>query len=62
MKENDEQRRSFLKQILTGSAIITGSALSGHKAQAKETANNSRPQEILYTESDAFQKYYDSLR
>jgi len=62
MKENDDQRRSFLKQMLAGSAIIAGSTVSSRKAQASETAKNSRPQEILYKKSDAFQKYYDSLR
>lgn len=62
MKENDDQRRSFLKQMLAGSAIIAGSAVSSRKARASATAKDSRPQEVLYKKSDAFQKYYDSLR
>ncbi len=62
MKENDEKRRSFLKQLVAGSTIVAGSALVGKKVQARETAKNKRPEEILYKKSDAFQKYYDSLR
>ncbi len=62
MKENDEKRRSFLKQLVAGSAIVAGSALVSKKVQARETASNKRPEEILYKKSDAFQKYYDSLR
>ncbi len=62
MKENDEKRRSFLKQLVAGSAIVAGSTLVSKKVQARETAKNKRPEEILYKKSDAFQKYYDSLR
>lgn len=62
MKENDDKRRSFLKQILAGSAIVAGSAIAGKKVQARETMKNSRPEEVLYKKSDDFQKYYDSLR
>jgi len=62
MKENDDRRRSFLKQMLAGTAIIASSAVSGRKAQANEVERNKRPQEVLYKKSDAFQKYYDSLR
>ncbi len=62
MKENDGKRRSFLKQIFAGSAIVAGSALVGKKVQAKETAKSKRPEEVLYKKSEAFQKYYDSLR
>ena len=62
MKENDDKRRSFLKQIFAGSAIVAGSALVGKKAQAREAKTGVRPDEVLYRKSDAFQKYYDSLR
>lgn len=62
MKENDDKRRSFLKQILAGSAIVAGSALVGKKVQARETKKSNRPEEVLYKKSDDFQKYYDSLR
>lgn len=62
MKENDDKRRSFLKQIFAGSAIVAGSALVGKKVQARETKENNRPEEVLYKKSDDFQKYYNSLR
>jgi hypothetical protein len=62
MKQNDDQRRSFLKQIFAGTAVVAGSALVGIKAKAQETAATKRPDEVLYKKSDAFKKYYDSLR
>jgi len=62
MKENDDKRRSFLKQLFAGSAIVAGSALVGKKVQAHETKEGTRPEEVLYKKSDDFQKYYDSLR
>jgi fructose-specific component phosphotransferase system IIB-like protein len=62
MKEKDDKRRSFLKQIFAGSAIVAGSALVGKKVQASETKENNRPEEVLYKKSADFQKYYDSLR
>ncbi len=62
MKEKDDKRRSFLKQIFAGSAIVAGSALVGRQVQARETMKNNRPEEVLYKKSADFQKYYDSLR
>jgi len=62
MQQNDDSRRSFLKQALAGSAIVAGSALVGKKARAKKQAEAKRPGEVLYQESEAFKKYYESLR
>lgn len=62
MKENDDKRRSFLKQLVAGSAIVAGTALVGKKVQAAEDKASKRPEEVLYKKSPAFQKYYDSLR
>ena len=62
MKQNDEKRRSFLKQIFAGSAIVAGSALVGKKAKAQESKTATRPEEVLYRKTDDFKKYYDSLR
>lgn len=62
MTENDDKRRSFLKQVVAGTAIIAGSAVAGKKVQAQEAAKSARPDEVLYHESEAFKKYYESLR
>lgn len=62
MKQNDDKRRSFLKQIFAGTAVVAGSAMIGRKAKARESAAEKRPDEVLYTKSDAFKKYYESLR
>ncbi len=62
MKETDDKRRSFLKQLLAGSAVAAGSALVGKKVSARETEQKKRPDEILYRKTDDFKKYYNSLR
>lgn len=62
MKQTDDKRRSFLKQIFAGTAVVAGSALVGKKAKANETKRAKGTDEILYKKSDAFKKYYDSLR
>jgi hypothetical protein len=62
MKKDTNQRRSFLKHLFAGSAAIAGSTLIGKKAQAKEGGQNNRLDEVLYKKTDAFKKYYDSLR
>jgi len=62
MQQNDESRRSFLKQVLAGSAVVAGAALTEKKARAGEAVKTQKSGEILYRESKAFTKYYDSLR
>lgn len=62
MEQKDDNRRSFLKQILAGSAIVASTTLVGKKAKAKEQMANKRPDEVLYRKSEAFKKYYESLR
>ena len=62
MQQNDENRRSFLKQVLAGSAVATGAALTGKKARAKESKTAQRSDEVLYQETEAFKNYYKSLR
>ncbi len=62
MKQNDDKRRSFLKQIFAGTAVVAGSALIGKKATAQETGSPKHSDEVLYKKTDAFKKYYDSLR
>ena len=63
MQQNDESRRSFLKQVLAGSAVVAGAALTEKKARdGEKTVKAQQSDEILYHESKAFKKYYDSLR
>ncbi len=62
MQKNDDNRRSFLKQVLAGSALVAGTTLAGKKAKAQEGKANRNPDETLYRETEAFKKYYDSLR
>jgi len=62
MQQNDESRRSYLKQVLAGTAVAAGTALTGKKVRAGEKIKTRVSDEVLYQESDAFKKYYDSLR
>lgn len=62
MQQGDNSRRSFLKQALAGSAIVAGSSLVGKKARAQKIAETKRPDEVLYQKTEAFKKYYNSLR
>lgn len=62
MEQNNEDRRSFLKQVLAGSAVVAGTALTGKPARAMKKKESEHGDEILYRESDAFKKYYESLR
>ena len=62
MQQNDDGRRSFLKKVLTGTAVVAGVALSGKKAQAKQQKTVQHGDEVLYKETEAFKKYYQSLR
>jgi hypothetical protein len=66
MQQNNDGRRSFLKQVLAGSAVAAGVALTGKKVRAKETMkarySGSASDEVLYQETEAFKKYYESLR
>lgn len=62
MKQNDDKRRSFLKQIFAGTAVVAGSVIVGGKAKSQESPAEKRPDEVLYKKTDAFKKYYDSLR
>jgi hypothetical protein len=50
--------------VLAGSAVAAGAALTGKKAHAGETLKTrySGSGEVLYQETDAFKKYYESLR
>jgi len=63
MKKNEEGRRSFLKQVLAGTAVVAGVAATKKPASAGQTLNIDRGgSDILYKETDEFKKYYESIR
>ncbi len=62
MKKQEEERRSFLKHILAGSAVAVGTAAVVKPVKAGTEKKLSRPAEILYHESESFKKYYKTLR
>ena len=61
MQEEKKERRSFLKHLLAGSAVIAGAATAVKPAQA-ETSPHIITNDELYKETDSFKKYYKSLR
>jgi len=62
MKEEKDKRRSFLKHILAGSAVVVSTAAVAQSSRAKTAAGKLRPEEVLYTETEEFSQYYTSLR
>jgi len=62
MQQTQDNRRSFLKHVLAGTAIVAGTTLTGKKARAGEKMKAAQPEEILYRETENFKKYYESLR
>ncbi len=62
MKQEKEGRRSFLKNILAGSAVAAGVVAGTKPAQAKTALTETQSDEVLYHETDAFKKYYKTLR
>jgi hypothetical protein len=62
MKKKDDTRRSFLKHVLAGSAVVAGTALTSKNAKARQVEAEQRPDEVLYRESEEFKKYYESLQ
>lgn len=61
-KKEEDNRRSFLKHILAGTAAVVGTAAIVKPAKAKTTLPVSHPGETLYHESESFKKYYKTLR
>ncbi|MEE4241870.1 MAG: twin-arginine translocation signal domain-containing protein [Desulfopila sp.] len=63
MKKDQDKRRSFLKHILAGAAVVAGSVAAIKPAKAKSLQQPIQGRDdVLYHESDSFKKYYDSLR
>lgn len=62
MKQEKEARRSFLKHVLAGSVVAAGTVVSAKSAKARSAKVIDQSKETLYTESEAFKSYYQSLR
>ncbi len=63
MKKNEEDdRRSFLKHVLVGTAAVIGAAATVRPAKAKSVSSTNALDETLYHESESFKKYYETLR
>ena len=63
MKKNEEGRRSFLKHVLAGTAVVAGVAAAKKPASARQDRNiDHGGSDILYKETDEFKKYYESIR
>ncbi len=61
MKSADSNRRSFLKTLFAG-AVTTAVVRGAKEASAGQTLNRQGIEETLYRETEAFKKYYESLR
>ena len=61
MKKDDAERRSFLKTLMTGSAVAAATFSAG-AAKAKQQETTRKTDEVLYRESEDFKEYYKSLR
>ncbi|WP_022853634.1 hypothetical protein [Thermodesulfatator atlanticus] len=59
MAKIDGEKRSFIKKamVVAGAALVLG----GAKARAKKEAAPAKG-EILYRETEAFRKYYETLK
>lgn len=60
--ESDGKRRSFLKQLLAGTATVVGAAALVKPAKAGPVKMTPDTGETLYRESEEFKKYYKSIR
>lgn len=62
MQKDKDKRRSFLKHVLAGAAVVVGSAAAIKPAKAGPVSKAKENDDILYHESESFKKYYDSLK
>lgn len=67
MTQSDGKRRSFLKQLLAGTAAMVGTAAVVKSAKASSAKSGPVQSaggagETLYRETEDFRKYYKSLR
>lgn len=62
MEKDQGKRRSFLKHILAGAAVVAGTVAVKKNARAKTVLQPKDCEDVLYHESDSFKKYYQSLK
>lgn len=63
MEKKEDGRRSFLKHVLAGTAIVAGVAATKKNATAKKNLQTGNgDSETLYRETEEFKKYYESIR
>ena len=62
MKKDEGSRRSFLKNILAGSAVAASAAIGAKKVKANKVLTEKQTDDVLYQETENFKKYYDTLR
>ncbi len=64
VEKRDERRRSFIKGVVAGSALLAGLFSARGKAEAAQQAKDGADasQEVLYRETEEFRKYYEMLR
>ncbi len=62
MKNEGENRRSFLKQLLVGATVAAGAVTAIKPAKAKAAPLKRKGKdEVLYHESEHFKTYYKSI-
>lgn len=62
MQKDKDKRRSFLKHVLAGAAVVVGGAAAIKPAKAGPVSQPKENNDILYQESENFKKYYESLK
>ena len=62
MHNEKKGRRSFLKHLLAGSAVVAGAASAIKPARAETPPQVTGQDEVLFRETESFKKYYKSLR
>ncbi len=55
-------RRSFIKKMAIGSAVLAGFFSTSQKVQAEGDSQQSGAGEVLYRETEDFKRYYETLR
>jgi hypothetical protein len=60
--KQEDDRRSFLKHVLVGTAAVVGTAAIVRPGKAKSAPTVNHLEETLYYESEDFKNYYKTLR